>query len=113
MRYDLKDCGKRIQQLRQEMKLSQAQLAEKLNVSQNTIAKIECGLRRPSIDFLLDLAEFFHTSVNYLVFGVPLEEAEKEALLAKIDRAIQEIDSTIEELLKKKEELIQKKNDLK
>lgn len=102
MRYDLKDCGKRIQQLRQEMKLSQAQLAEKLNVSQNTIAKIECGLRRPSIDFLLDLAEFFHTSVNYLVFGVPLEEAEKEALLAKIDRAIQEIDSTIEELLKKK-----------
>ena len=63
--------------------------------------------------FSFGYSEFFHKSVNYLVFGVPLEEAEKEALLAKIDKAIQEIDSTIEELLKKKEELIQKKNDLK
>lgn len=53
MRHDLKECGKRIQQFRQEKGLSQEQLAEKLNVSQNTIAKIECGLRRPSIDFLI------------------------------------------------------------
>lgn len=56
---DDKERGKRIQQLRQEMNLSQEQLVEKLNVSQNTIAKIECGLRRPSIDFTIELAEFF------------------------------------------------------
>lgn len=29
--------------------LSQEELAEKLNVSQNTIAKIECGLRRQEV----------------------------------------------------------------
>ena len=45
MRYDLKECGKRIQQLRKERGLTQEQLAEKLNVSQNTIVKIESGLR--------------------------------------------------------------------
>ncbi len=33
MRYDLKECGKRIQQLRKERELIQEQLAEKLNVS--------------------------------------------------------------------------------
>ena len=60
MRHDLKEYGKRIQQLRQEMNLSQEELAEKLNVSQNTIAKIECGLRRPSIDFLIELSNFFN-----------------------------------------------------
>ena len=63
---DDKERGKRIQQLRQEMNLSQEQLVEKLNVSQNTIAKIECGLHRPSIDFTIELAEFFETSVQYI-----------------------------------------------
>lgn len=33
MRHDLKECGKRIQKFRQEMNLSQEELAEKLNVS--------------------------------------------------------------------------------
>ncbi|MEQ2547334.1 helix-turn-helix transcriptional regulator [Dorea ammoniilytica] len=45
MRHDIKECGKRIQQLRKERELTQEQLAEKLNVSQNTIAKIESGLQ--------------------------------------------------------------------
>ena len=71
---DAKECGKRIQQLRQERNLSQEQLAEKLNVSQNTIAKIECGLRRPSIDFLIELAEFFETSTDYIWLGVQAED---------------------------------------
>ena len=78
MRHDLKECGKRIQQFRQEMNLSQEELAEKLNVSQNTIAKIECGLRRTSIDFLIELSMFFNTSMNYLVFGVHPEDVEKK-----------------------------------
>lgn len=112
MRHDLKECGKRIQQFRQEMNLSQEELAEKLNVSQNTIAKIECGLRRPSIDFLIELSMFFNTSMNYLVFGVHPEDMEKEAAKKEIDAAIEKIDQTIEKLLEKKEELLQMKKDL-
>lgn len=61
MRHDLKECGKRIQQFRKERGLTQEQLAEKLNVSENTIAKIESGLRRPSIDFLLELSDLFRS----------------------------------------------------
>ena len=78
MRHDLKECGKRIQQFRKEMNLSQEELAEKLNVSQNTIAKIECGLRRPSIDFLIELSMFFNTSMTYLVMGIYPEDIEKK-----------------------------------
>lgn len=80
MRHDLKECGKRIQQLRKERELTQEQLAEKLNVSQNTIAKIESGLRRPSIDFLLEISELFNVSTNYLVFGVHAEAVDDKKL---------------------------------
>ena len=38
---------------------SQEELADRLNVSSNTVAKIECGLRRPSVDFVVDLVNFF------------------------------------------------------
>lgn len=108
MRHDLKECGKRIQQLRKERELTQEQLAEKLNVSQNTIAKIESGLRRPSIDFLLEISVFFNVSTNYLVFGVHAEDVEDEKLKKDIDEAIK----TIEKLLEKKEELLKMKSEL-
>ncbi len=72
----------------------------------------ECGLRRPSIDFLIEMAMFFDTSPNYLVFGVHPEDVEKEAIKKKIDEAIKQIDQKIGMLLEKKEELLQMKNDL-
>lgn len=112
MRHDLKECGKRIQQFRKEMHLSQEELAEKLNVSQNTIAKIECVLRRPSIDFLIELSMFFNTSMTYLLMGIYPEDIEKKAAKREIDEAIEEINQTIEKLLEKKEELLQMKKDL-
>ena len=112
MRHDLKECGKRIQQLHKERELTQEQLAEKLNVSQNTIAKIESGLRRPSIDFLLEISVFFNVSTNYLVFGVHAEDVEDEKLKKDIDEAIKTIDQTIEKLLEKKEELLKMKSEL-
>ena len=112
MRHALKECGKRIQQLRKERELTQEQLAEKLNVSQNTIAKIESGLRRPSIDFLIEISEFFNVSTNYLVFGVHAEDAGDEKLKKDIDEAIKKIDQTIEKLLEKKDELLKMKSEL-
>lgn len=112
MRHDLKECGRRIQQLRKERELTQEELAEKLNVSQNTIAKIESGLRRPSIDFLLEISGFFNVSTNYLVLGVHAEDVENEKLKKDIDEAIKTIDQTIEKLLEKKEELLKMKSEL-
>jgi transcriptional regulator with XRE-family HTH domain len=111
MRHDLKECGKRIQQFRKERGLTQEQLAEKLNVSENTIAKIESGLRRPSIDFLLELSDFFGVSTNYLVLGIHPEDM-GGSLNEKIDEAITQIDSTIEKLLIKREELLKMKSEL-
>ena len=82
------------------------------SVNQYWQYQIECGLRRPSIDFLIELSMFFNTSMNYLVFGVHPEDVEKETAKKEIDAAIEKIDQTIEKLLVKKEELLQMKKDL-
>lgn len=105
MEMNPKEIGKRIQLLRKQRGLSQEELADKLNVSSNTIAKVECGLRRPSIDFIVDLVNFFDTTVDYIVLG---EEIKKEG---DYDLLIHEIDDAIGQLLELKEKLLKEKNE--
>ena len=73
MKMNPKDTGKRIQLLRKQKGLSQEELADKLNVNANAIAKIEIGLCRPSIDLVVDLANFFGTTVDYIFIGETIE----------------------------------------
>lgn len=105
MEMNPKETGKRIQLPRKQRGLSQEELADKLNVSSNTIAKVECGLRRPSIDFIVDLVNFFDTTVDYIVLG---EEIKKEG---DYDLLIHEIDDAIGQLLELKEKLLKEKNE--
>lgn len=105
MKMNPKETGKRIQLLRKQKGLSQEELADKLNVSSNTVAKIECGLRRPSVDFIVDLVNVFDTTVDYIVLG---EEIEKER---DYDFLIREIDDAIGQLLELKEKLLKEKNE--
>lgn len=58
---------KRLIEKRKEFNLSQAELAEKLGVSQQTISKYENGSREPDNAMLLKLSEFFHVTIDYLL----------------------------------------------
>lgn len=107
MKMNPKETGKRIQLLRKQKGLSQEELADKLNVSSNTVAKIECGLRRPSVDFVVDLVNFFDTTVDYIILG---EEIKKER---NYDFLIREIDDQVEQLLELKENFLKEKNEKK
>lgn len=64
-----KEIGKRIQNLRKDRNLTQQQLAEELGISPNMVAKVESGLRIPSIDMFVVMAEYFGISLDYLVLG--------------------------------------------
>lgn len=66
---DIIKVGKLITFLRQEKKLSQRQLAEKLNVTRQAISKWENGLRLPSPEMLIALSEFFEVSINEILKG--------------------------------------------
>lgn len=58
---------KRIKELRENKGMSQQALADKLNLSQQSIYKYENGLAEPSISTLKELAHFFNTSIDYIV----------------------------------------------
>ena len=58
---------KNLKHLRESRGISQQKLAEQFNTSQQSIYKYENGLAEPDIDMLKSFAEFFHTSIDYLV----------------------------------------------
>ena len=73
MYYDLVESGKKIKNLRKEKGLSQNALAETPGIHVKTVSKAERGIIVLSVDNLLILADYFDTSLDYLVKGTELE----------------------------------------
>ena len=57
----------RIKELREAKGLNQQGLAIKLNVSQSSISYYETGERKPDLDALIQLSDYFDVSIDYLV----------------------------------------------
>lgn len=69
MSYDMKESGKRIQQLRIQHSYSQQQLAKELNIDRSHLSHIESGERGSSIDLLIQFSAFFHVTLDYIIMG--------------------------------------------
>ena len=57
----------RIKDLREDNDLTQKQVAEYLNIRQNTYSQYETGSRQIPIDVIKSLAELYKTSIDYLL----------------------------------------------
>lgn len=57
----------RIKNLREDKDLNQTQLGKILNVSQVTYSYYEIGKREIPISVLINLADFYNTSIDYIV----------------------------------------------
>lgn len=57
----------RLKDLREDSDFTQSYIADKLNIKQNTYSQYENGQRQIPLDALIKLAEFYHTSVDYLL----------------------------------------------
>lgn len=69
MRFDPIACGNRIRTLRQQKNLTQEQLAEELSIFYKYVSKIENGNSTASLDLLIDIADYFGVTVDYLLLG--------------------------------------------
>lgn len=61
------DIGHKIAELRELNKLTQKELADKLNLSQSAIAYYETNKKRPSIETLQLMAKIFKVNVSYFL----------------------------------------------
>lgn len=63
----MSQMGSILRNLRKELKLSQAALAQKSGLSQSAIADYELGTRDPSVTAATNLAEALNVSIDYLL----------------------------------------------
>lgn len=59
--------GEMLSELRQFSGMAQKELAEKLHVSPGTISNYENGVHFPDVEKLIDLADIFDVSTDYLL----------------------------------------------
>lgn len=59
--------SQRLKELRTENNLTQAQLATKLGIRQQSYTRYESGAGEPSLDTLIAIAKIFNVSVDYLL----------------------------------------------
>ena len=66
--------GEIILQRRKELKMTQKQLAEKLNVTDRTISRWECGVNLPDVEMLKTVAKVLDVDIKYFYEDVKTNE---------------------------------------
>jgi HSP20 family protein len=59
-----KGFNNRLRELRQEMEMTQAEMAEVLDISRQSLSNLEKGQYRPSFDLILELENFFELPIR-------------------------------------------------
>lgn len=89
MRYNMKESGKRIQELRRDRGMTQTQLAEYVGISSDNLGRIERGQQGVSIDLLIELADFFAVSMDYIALGRKMKvDAVRSMIRSAIDTLV-------------------------
>lgn len=70
----------RIKSLREDLKLSQEELANKLNLSKGIISLYEQEKRKPSLEILIQLSEIFNVSIDYILGRTDIRNAIDEPI---------------------------------
>jgi transcriptional regulator with XRE-family HTH domain len=105
--------GKKIEQLLTEKGMSQADLAEKAEVTRAAISQIVAGKRVPTLPVLRKLARVLSVSIDHLAGGS--SKTDVEAVLKndpnqiEFFRNFQSLDPHVQEIIKKQVEALKSK----
>jgi DNA-binding XRE family transcriptional regulator len=68
-KFNLKEFGLRLRKLRQACGLTQEEFCDVIGISDTHYRKIEAGTRTGSLELIVEMAEYFHVSLDYLLLG--------------------------------------------
>lgn len=68
----------RIKILRDELKMTQQELADKLGGAKSSVAMYENEERKPSLEILIKLSEIFDCSIDYILAKTDIRKNEKQ-----------------------------------
>lgn len=85
MYYNVVESGIRIKELRTARNITRQKLADEIGLSIDALRKIEKGINGAKIDTLVNIAEVFHVSLDYLVCGCE-QKVVVESLLVGLDK---------------------------
>lgn len=97
--YNIEESGKRIKKMRMNIGKTQAEVANELSISLETVSKIERGNRGMSIDLLSDYSKYFGVSMDYIVNGI--EKTGEASDISEINRLLRNVPKKYEEVVKK------------
>ena len=92
----MKELGARLRTLRESVKLSQVKMAELLGVKQSSINRYEQGLSAPSLETLLQYADYFDVSMDYLFARTDKPQGKLYEYRTKITAGSEEMKQFIE-----------------
>lgn len=67
----------RLREIRKSKGISQLKMAIDLNTNQNTISRYETGDREPGINELIQIADYFNISIDYLLERTDIPDVNK------------------------------------
>ena len=98
MLVDYIEIGKRISSLRQEQKITQAQLAEKLDISIKHCSEVERGLSSLSLEKLVLLCPILSTDLDFLIRGIDKRDSNESNIPSYICEIFNSNDINTKEL---------------
>ena len=82
----MKDFGARMRMLRLACGLTQEEFCDMIGISDTHYRKIEAGTRTGSLELIVEMAEYFHVSLDYLLLGeIESNSKAKRDILAVIE----------------------------
>ena len=93
----MSELGKRIQELRKQIGLTQAQLASKIEISHTQLTRYESKNIQPPADVLQRLANVFDVSIDYLVNGNKSDKVEQTLKDAELIKQFKQLDKMPED----------------